>query len=341
MLGSILKAIAAVVALSTASAVRSSEPCTAATDSCSEWLAPTGTKERLLVFRTFPLDAPNEKIATALVVVHGYSRDADNYFRTVTVAAFLAGALQRTLIIAPRFAANDGKRCKDALAADEFNWACPRENNWRSGGTAVNNDAITSFDLADEIVGRLARDGIFPNLKLIVVAGHSAGGQFVTRYAMANQIHERSRVPLAYVVANPSSYVYLDNYRPSGNGADDLRPFPGAAACPQYNRWPYGLERRSGYAARVEDEQLKKQFAARAVTYLLGDLDTLPAANFDVSCAGMAQGPNRFARGNAYLKYAVERFHAPHRALMIPLCGHNARCMFNADRALPVLFPTP
>ena len=30
-----------------------------------------------------------------------------------------------------------------------------------------------------------------------------------------------------------------------------------------------------------------------------------------------------------------------HQAMVIPLCGHNARCMFTADAALPVLFPKP
>ena len=34
----------------------------------------------------------------------------------------------------------------------------------------------------DEIIRRLARKEVFPNLKAIVVAGHPAGGQFVMRY---------------------------------------------------------------------------------------------------------------------------------------------------------------
>jgi hypothetical protein len=30
---------------------------------------------------------------------------------------------------------------------------------------------------------------------------------------------------------------------------------------------------------------------------------------------------------------------AHHIMTIIPLCGHNARCMFTAERALPVIFP--
>jgi hypothetical protein len=64
----------------------------------------------------------------------------------------------------------------------------PRPDTWRSGGGEIGNDKLTSFDFMDEIIHRLARKNVFPNLKTIVVAGHSAGGQFVTRYEMSNQV---------------------------------------------------------------------------------------------------------------------------------------------------------
>jgi pimeloyl-ACP methyl ester carboxylesterase len=161
-------------------------------------------RSRALVYRTHPLDARNEGITRALVVVHGAGRDADNYFRTTLAAAFLAAALEDTVVISPRFASNDGRGCMDMLAVDEVNWPC-NGNSWRSGDTAANNEKLTSFDFSDEILSRLAKKEAFPNLKSIVVAGHSAGGQFVTRYEMTNQIQETLGVPVAYVVANPSS----------------------------------------------------------------------------------------------------------------------------------------
>jgi len=75
------------------------------------------------------------------------------------------------------------------------------------------------------------------------------------------------------------------------------------------------------------------------VTYLLGDLDTLPLGGFDSSCPAMAQGPTRLARGQAFLNYANKKYGAQHKVMVIPLCGHNARCMFTAEPALPILFP--
>jgi hypothetical protein len=53
----------------------------------------------------------------------------------------------------------------------------------------------------------------------------------------------------------------------------------------------------------------------------------------------MAQGPTRLARGLAYARYVSEKFGAQHRMLVVPACGHNARCMFTADPVLPLLFP--
>ena len=133
---------------------------------------------------------------------------------------------------------------------------------------AINNPKLTSYDFADAILRKLARKEIFPNLKIIVVAGHSAGGQFVTRYEMANQVHDALGVPVTYVVSNPSSYAYPDPARPAA--ASEFRNFSDARNCTTYDRWPYGLQNRTGYAAQLSDDQLRKQLAARPVTYLLG-----------------------------------------------------------------------
>jgi hypothetical protein len=53
----------------------------------------------------------------------------------------------------------------------------------------------------------------------------------------------------------------------------------------------------------------------------------------------MAQGPTRLGRGLAYQKYLNERYGAHHKAVVVPLCGHNARCMFTADVVLPLAIP--
>jgi pimeloyl-ACP methyl ester carboxylesterase len=327
---------------------------------CTDWVTLGGGPWRGMVYTTYPLATRNPQITRAFIMVHGTNRDADNYFRTAIGAAFLGAALDDTIVIAPHIASGAGS-CHDPLAPNEVSWSCTGDS-WRSGGTSVSTDKLTSFDFVDELLRKLAKKDVFPNLKSIVVAGHSAGGQYVNRYSMANKIHETLGVPITYVVANPSSYAWLDATRPlagtasaaadaSGSAASPARPvtdpisftaFAGADKCPNFDRWPYGLENRTGgYTAKMSDDQLKKQLASRPVTYLLGEIDILPLGGFDSSCSAMAQGPTRRARGEAFAKFVNQKIGAKHNMQIIHLCGHNARCMFTDEAALPLIFPKP
>jgi pimeloyl-ACP methyl ester carboxylesterase len=150
-------------------------------------------------------------------MIHGSARNADDYFRTALAAAFLAGALDDTIVIAPRFAANNvGTSCQDTLAPNELNWHCePHPDDWRYGGTAVSHEALNAFDVIDETLRNLAHKDIFPNLRVIVVAGHSGGGSFIARYQAVNAVHEALGVPITYLPANAASYLYLDALRPT------------------------------------------------------------------------------------------------------------------------------
>lgn len=341
-------------------------PCASATSNCTEWIEPSGKPSRVLVYRTYPLETKNENITRAFVFVHGILRDADNHFRTALAAAFLADALNDTIIVAPRFASNSSAPgnetggCRDSLAIEEANWICDnqRADTWRSGGTEIADNRLSSFDFMDEILRRLARKEVFPNLKTIVVAGHSAGGQFVIRYEMLNQVHDKLGVAISYVVANPSSYAYVDSLRPTASAfpatvsptaqgppatasssLPAFLPFADAKNCTGYDTWPYGLKGRGGYGSALSDGQITEQLVARPVTYLLGEADVLPLGVFDTSCPAVAQGPTRLARGLAFARYVNENLHAHHRAIVVPFCSHSQRCMFTSDAALPLIFP--
>lgn len=269
-------------------------------------------------------------------MIHGAGRDAHNYFRTALSAAFLAGALKNTIVISPRFASNSETTCSDSLDAHEVNWPCSGDS-WRSGGVATSSK-LTSYELMDEILTKLSNKEVFPNLKRIVVAGHSAGGQYVTRYAMSGKVHDGLGVPVSYVVSNPSSYAYPNAERPSGE-KPEFSAFRDSRNCTTYDGWPYGIQRRTGYTSQIPDGLLRAQIASRPVTYLLGEIDILPLGGFDSSCPAMAQGPTRLARGQYFAKYVNEKLGAKHTVTVVPLCGHNNRCMFTSDVALPILFP--
>ena len=330
--------------------------CTTATAACTEWVQVGGGPGRSLIYRTHSLDKKNDRIRTALIMVHGTNRNADHYFQTAAAAAFLAAALEDAIVISPRIASADGS-CRDQLAENEISWSCGGDS-WRSGGAAASHKDLSSFDFMDAILKKLANRTLFPNLSAIVVAGHSAGGQFVARYEMANRVHETLGVPVSYVVSNPSSYAWPDVTRPLP--VDDAAPanavlgwketkphvnfsygpFDGTAACPNYDRWPAGLaQRASGYTKGMSDEQLKKQLISRPTTYLLSQVDTLPLGGFDSSCTAMAQGATRRARGEAYAKFVTEKQGAKHAIAIVSECGHNDRCVYTTTEVLPIIFP--
>jgi len=327
-------------------------PCATATQACTEWVALGRGSARSMIYRTFSLDVRNDAVTRAVVMVHGTNRNADHYFSTVTAAAFLAGALDDAVVISPRFTA-----CNDKLQPNEVGWSCTGDS-WRSGGMAVTHPDLSSFDFMDQIVTKLANKRVFPNLRAIVVTGHSAGGQFVARYQMSNRVHDSVGTPMSYVVANPSSYAWPSATRPlpvddaapdNAKGAWETDkphtkfsygPFEGSGACPNYDRWPAGFQNRTaGYTVKTSDEQLKKQLVSRPTTYLLGQVDTLPLGGFDSSCPAMAQGATRRARGEAFVTYLDEQLGAKHGIQIVPECGHNDRCVFTTDAVLPLIFP--
>jgi pimeloyl-ACP methyl ester carboxylesterase len=332
-------------------------PCITSTPNCTEWVTLGGGPARAMIYRSFPLDVRNVAVHRALIMVHGTNRNADHYFATATGAAFLADALDNTVVIAPLFQSSD-RGCNDKLEPNEVSWSC-RGDSWRSGGSSLSNPNLTSFDFVDELLKKLADKKVFPNLTAIVIAGHSAGGQFVSRYEMANRVQDNLGVAVSYVVANPSSYAWPVATRvlPVDDGAPDnavlawkqetphtdfsYGPFDVSKA-PNYDRWPYGLENRtSGYTVNMTDDQLKKQLVSRQTTYLLSQVDTLPLGGFDGSPSAMAQGATRRARGEAFVNYINKTMGATSKAIIIPECGHNDRCVYTTDIVFPIIFPNP
>jgi pimeloyl-ACP methyl ester carboxylesterase len=357
MRSSVLSAAAVLLATtlvsSGAPSAAAAAPCTTPTKACERWITFGSGPARSLVYGTHPLDASNSTITRALIMVHGAGRNADHYFATATAAGFLAGALDNTIILAPRLIASP-----DKPETNEVVWP-NGSNSWRSGGMSPSNPTLSSFDFIDEIVRKLSNKKNFPNLTKIVVAGHSAGGQVATRYAMTSKVHGTPGVSITYVVANPSTYAWPTATRalPTGDadpatadkaavGEDGEKVHTkytfgafDAAKAPNFNKWPAGIESPAGYSAGMTADQMTKQLAERPTTYLLGQVDILPLGGFDSSPNAMAQGPTRRARGEAFYKYVTDSLHAKANAIIVPECGHNDRCIFTTDIVFPVIFP--
>jgi hypothetical protein len=168
---------------------------------------------------------------------------------------------------------------------------------------------ISSFQVLDDLLLRLNDRKTLPALNSIILAGHSGGAQLVQRYAVLTMIDgpiRRGGIDLRYVVANPSSYLYLSDQRPRADGKTYARYERGI--CPTYNQYKYGPEQLPAYSKDTEESKLFLRYAARNVTYLLGDADNNPEdRQMDKSRGAEAQGSTRLARGLGYVRYEMLR----------------------------------
>lgn len=141
------------------------------------------------LYRNYPLTEVQEDIEHAVIVIHGAGRNADDYYLRMYHAVRKANITPGTLVIAPRFMIAD-----DTPAEDEFYW--DENSGWKMGDYSTDQLAsrVSSFTVIDELIEALADDDIFPNMKHILIAGHSAGGQFVQRFAAGSEEIGRAHV---------------------------------------------------------------------------------------------------------------------------------------------------
>jgi pimeloyl-ACP methyl ester carboxylesterase len=296
--------------------------------------APSG-KAELAGLMSFDWSKPQPDAKRAILIFHGKGRDVEGYYQTALKAAAIAGnASGNTVFIAPQFLTNEDE-CADCKSGKLLHW---RGTAWESGTPALGPAHISTFEIIDFLLAHLADRSLFPNLESIILAGHSGGAQLTQRYAVVGKqlaALRQSGIRLRFVIANPSSYLYFSNDRPSSS-----------AGCPAFSHWKYGPIDPPAYVGGISAaawRQLEADYARRDVIYLLGTADNDPhQEDLDVSCAGEAQGPFRLARGQAYFKYLHDRNHAEWNQHLryVPGVAHTARGMFTSMCGVNGLFDT-
>lgn len=263
-------------------------------------LGAAGNRYPFAIYSSKAWGGDTSRVTSAVIVFHGMGRNGAGYYAAAEKQLQAAGGdPAETLLIAPNFfAPADAKKFPvDGMPL----WSNSR---WNSGWDA-DNRPLSSFQVIDDLLVALLDTGRFPRLKRIVLAGHSAGGQIVHRYAVLNQVDEKVRASgktLQYVIANPSSYTYFTNERPRPNGTG-FAPYD-KKLCVTYNEYRYGPEQMLPYAKVANGDELFRRYAARDVTYLYGTADNNPNHHqLDKTCGAEAQGANRLERGRNYLRY--------------------------------------
>lgn len=300
-------------------------------------LGKPGQRYKLPVYANRKLDKDDlHGIKQVLIVVHGVKRDADRYYDTAAgLLAANPGRERDTLILAPRFSG--------AIDSGFAGMAAWRKASWEDGEDSVKAAGrpapVSSFEVLDDLLRTLDDRKRLPSLTRIVLAGHSGGAQLVHRYAVLNHIDgplRRDGLALRYVIANPSSYLYLTNERPRADGKGYARYERGI--CPTYNQYKYGTDKLPAYARGIDGSRLFLRYAGRDVVYLLGGADNNPEHRLlDKACGAEAQGATRLARGTGYVQY--EHALAARGAKPVPLLrssfevggvGHDSKRMFGS-----------
>ena len=304
-------------------------PCTFPNETCAERVE-IADGRYLPVYSTHLLSEGHAGVTRGLIVIHGNTRNADTYFETGVLAAAEAGVSAATAIVAPHFQTDE-----DRPEAGEPFWS---SGGWKRGNLSRPegpSPRVSSYAALDRIVDAFLTSSRFPAMQEIVVAGHSAGGQVVHRYAATTEHRATdSGVAFRYVVTNPSTYLYLGSEREDANGGFTVPE----AGCEDYDEWHYGLQDRNSYADRLDADSIRAQLVRHDVRILLGDADTL-TASLDVSCGADLQGPRRYHRGRTLVRFMDEMFagHA-HREMIVPDVGHSSRSMWLSGVGAGALF---
>lgn len=295
--------------------------------------------------KSVDLAKPQPSVVRALLIFHGKLRNADVYNRSGLEAIHTAGeAGKGTLLLTPQFLSEEDV---DAfhLPPSVLRWG---PEAWMGGENALHGGP-SSFDAIDAILMLLANRQLFPNLRRVVLAGHSGGGQVMQRYAVVGRGGEtlmRAGVHVRYVVANPSSYLYFSPERPVLNPKGDFTFGTPVKSCNgKYDHWKYGVNDPPPYLGTDDFKHLEDRFVRRDVIYLLGTNDIDPNhPALDKSCSGEDEGPYRFFRGKAYFRYLENRHpelmqtSASQQLWFVPGVEHDGDKMLNSTCGLAALF---
>jgi len=309
-----------------------SAPCVQSSSACSQSIQ-LGEQSLLPILRTHSLDREDTQIETAIIIIHGTTRNHSSNFETMILAVQQKDpSLTKTIVIAPKF-----QIAEDNPTANEPFWT---NSGWKKGHLSVTDSKprprVSSYSAIDKIIEILSMKPLFPELKEIIVTGHSAGGQVTHRFAAGSQVEEAiDDVTFRYIVANPSTFLYLGPERLINGDFSS----PTRSECPEYDYWHYGLKDLNTYMRSTGVDQIEKNLLARSVTILIGDQD-LGSYQLDVSCGANLQGENRFSRGQNLIRYMDSLFPASnHTEKIVPGVSHSGKGMYTSPEGISVLFP--
>ncbi len=300
--------------------INSISPCFGTT-SCKEplQLAIGENEIQFPTYSNYPYGLDNTiwpNLETAIIVVHGQNRDADNYFQYLSSVLFELELSETTLLVAPLFAESE----------ESLVW---KSNSWRQGGQSEGVNKVSSYSVIDTLIYRLSRLEKFPNLKRLILTGHSSGGTFTHTYSAATTIDMNISQPVTYIVANSQYFYYPLEFRfdEATNG------FFTPTNCTGYNSWPFGFENLPTYVNAEDGQSVFNQlFSDKQVKYLLGNDTSGDGALNTTDCRATLLGSTRYDRGENIFGFMNKYFpEHNHGRTIVQSVGHNGEQMYKSE----------
>lgn len=236
-------------------------------------------------FSNVDLISTSLPLSNVTILVHGLGCNAAGYFCQGMSFS------QNQIIVAPWFG-NQSVSLSDWLGYQStLNFTNPiwDGSEWSQGGLDLQFN-LSSFQMMDQLITFIQKK-LADKTEKIVIAGFSAGAQFVQRYAWASDLGLDGSI--RYFVSNPSSYLYFDNNRP----LKECRPLDSSyvtncskysipdlvtlnsSDCLKYNRYKYGLVKidlLNKYLIKAANRSLHdmvSSYTQKEILYVLGNWD--------------------------------------------------------------------
>lgn len=305
-----------------------------------------GVKTYLPYESSHNLFVKNESITRLIYSIHSASYSAKAYYNNAIALVDKApGESEKTLIIAPHVLPKSILNKPEK--SDILYWEFPAFLGTSRGLFKGQRVTISSYEVTDRILEEVATSGNFPNLKTIVILGHSGGGQMVNRYAASglfeNKIAKNKGIEVRYLVMAPSSYLYFNKERVvEGNHNEFSIP---ENAPDNYNNWGYGLATIYTFHKKfgIDADKITKQYPSKRIMYLVGSKDVDENdPSLDKKPPAILQGRHRLERGIIYYNYLIHFFGENVKETqyfkVIKDAGHSGRELMLSRQAVRFVF---
>lgn len=304
--------------------IRRMPPCTQATADClrSTTLQGTEGEGTFSFYSSFPIYEPNarwEDLTSALIMVHGLNRNADDYFQYLMSTLTSEERQTEVALLAPHF------RQQPRSGTQDLYWS---GKGWREGQSSSDAARASSFAVIDQLIDQLGDRERFPALQNILIVGQSSGGLFVHTYAAATGIEQQHpHLRFHFVVGESQYFYYPDARRVDESGNTLFTP----STCTGHDIWPLGYRSVPSYLADVDRETVNQQFLQRDLIYLLGNGTGSDGSLNTSECRATLLGSSRYQRGENMMTYLNTAFPAhSHRKVIAQGITHDGSRIYQS-----------